>query len=139
MKCRIHQKIDMDRLASSLNLKQSDAERWIIGLINDSKLDAKIDSASNHVEMAKSYPSIYSQIVSKTKHLTYQTHALHNQVREYYGECQQQAEAEAAARRAHALQLAQAEKAAAEAAAAEAAAEAAKPVLTMAQKLAMKN
>jgi hypothetical protein len=77
--------------------------------------------------------------VSKTKHLTYQTHALHNQVREYYGECQQQAEAEAAARRAHALQLAQAEKAAAEAAAAEAAAEAAKPVLTMAQKLAMKN
>ena len=102
MKCRIHQKIDMDRLASSLNLKQSDAERWIIGLINDIKLDAKIDSASNHVEMAKSYPSIYSQIVSKTKHLTYQTHALHNQVREYYGECQQQAEAEAAARRAHA-------------------------------------
>jgi translation initiation factor 3 subunit E len=139
MKCRIHQKIDMDRLASSLNLKQSDAERWIIGLINDSKLDAKIDSASNHVEMAKSYPSIYTQIVSKTKHLTYQTHALHNQVREYYGECQQQAEAEAAARRARALQLAQAQKAAAEAKAREAAAEAAKPVLTMAQKLAMKN
>jgi translation initiation factor 3 subunit E len=87
MKCRIHQKIDMNQLAESLNLQQAEAERWIIGLINDSKLDAKIDSASNHVEMEKSYPSIYSQIVSKTKHLTFQTHALHDQVRDYYGEC----------------------------------------------------
>ena len=139
MKCQVHQKINVDRLASSLNLKQSDAERWIIGLINDSKLDAKIDSASNHVEMAKSYPSIYTQIVSKTKHLTYQTHSLHNQVREYYSECQKQAQAEAAALREAQAKIAE-EKAAAEAAKARAAAaEAAKPKLTMAQKLAMKN
>ena len=95
MKCRIHQKIDMNQLADSLNLQQAEAERWIIGLINDSKLDAKIDSASNHVEMEKSYPSIYSQIVSKTKHLTYQTHALHDQVRDYYGECKATAAAAA--------------------------------------------
>ena len=95
MKCRIHQKIDMNQLAESLNLQQAEAERWIIGLINDSKLDAKIDSASNHVEMERSYPSIYSQIVSKTKHLTYQTHALHDQVRDYYGECKATATAAA--------------------------------------------
>lgn len=98
MKCRIHQKIDMNQLAESLNLQQAEAERWIIGLINDSKLDAKIDSASNHVEMEKSYPSIYSQIVAKTKHLTYQTHALHDQVRDYYGECQATATAAAEAK-----------------------------------------
>ena len=138
MKCRIHQKIDMDRLASSLKLKQSDAERWIIGLINDSKLDAKIDSASNLVEMAKSYPSIYSQIVSKTKHITYQTHALHSQVREYFEECQTQAQAEAVARAARERELELKKKADEEAKAKKAAEEAAKPKLTMAQKLARK-
>ena len=126
----------MDRLASSLQLQQSEAERWIIGLINDNKLDAKIDSASNHVEMAKSYPSIYSQIVSKTKHITYQTHALHSQVREYFEECQTQAQAEAAERAAEERNRKLREKAEAEAKAKKEAEEAAKPKLTMAQKLA---
>lgn len=32
---------------------------------------------------------------SKTKHLTYQTHALHDQVRDYYGECKATAAAAA--------------------------------------------
>jgi translation initiation factor 3 subunit E len=110
MKCRIHQKIDMNQLAKSLNLQQAEAERWIIGLINDSKLDAKIDSASNHVEMEKTYPSIYSQIVSKTKHLTYQTHALHDQVRDYYGECKATAVAAAEERAQKAAALAAEQK-----------------------------
>ena len=97
-------------MAKSLNLQQAEAERWIIGLINDSKLDAKIDSASNHVEMEKTYPSIYSQIVSKTKHLTYQTHALHDQVRDYYGECKATAVAAAEERAQKAAALAAEQK-----------------------------
>ena len=76
MKCRIHQKIDMDRLASSLNLKQSDAERWIIGLINDSKLDAKIDSEKACVVMGTEKTSVYSQVIDKTRDLSNRSAAL---------------------------------------------------------------
>jgi len=49
-------------LSEKLNMDQEAAERWIVNLIRNAKLDAKIDSAANHVIMGTQYPSIYQQV-----------------------------------------------------------------------------
>jgi len=77
--CRIHQKIDISMLASKLAMDQDAAERWIVDLIRGAKLDAKIDSNNNHVIMGAQFPTIYEQVIDKTKDLASRSYALaHN-------------------------------------------------------------
>jgi len=45
-------------LAEKLNMDQEAAERWIVDLIRNARLDAKIDSAANHVIMGTKHPSM---------------------------------------------------------------------------------
>ena len=52
--CRIHQCISIKMLAQKLNMDTNDAERWIVNLIRNAKLDAKIDSQLGHVVMGES-------------------------------------------------------------------------------------
>merc|ERR1712127_864542 len=47
--CRIHQCISINMLADKLNMTGEDAERWIVNLIRNARLDAKIDSQQGHV------------------------------------------------------------------------------------------
>uniref|UniRef100_A0A7S2SQG8 Eukaryotic translation initiation factor 3 subunit E n=1 Tax=Rhizochromulina marina TaxID=1034831 RepID=A0A7S2SQG8_9STRA len=68
--CRIHRKIDISMLAEKLVMEPEDAEQWIVNLIRGAQLDAKIDSKDNCVIMGSSFPSVYQQIVDKTKDLT---------------------------------------------------------------------
>ena len=42
--CRIHQCISISMLAEKLNMSPEEAERWIVNLIRNARLDAKIDS-----------------------------------------------------------------------------------------------
>lgn len=42
--CRIHQCISIKMLAEKLNMTPEEAERWIVNLIRNARLDAKIDS-----------------------------------------------------------------------------------------------
>lgn len=88
--CSIHLTIDIDMLATNLNLDKEAAERWVIDLIDVLDLKAKIDSASSHVEMETRYPSIYQQIQDKTRELSRATFRLADNVREYYNECKTQ-------------------------------------------------
>jgi len=76
--CRIHQKIDIGMLAEKLNMTQAAAEKWIVNLIRNARLDAKIDSAANHVIMGTQYPSIYQQVIEKTKNLSFRSSLLAN-------------------------------------------------------------
>jgi hypothetical protein len=78
--CRIHQCIDIAMLAEKLNMDQEAAERWIVNLIRNAKLDAKIDSAAGHVIMGTQYPSIYQQVIEKTKGLPFRTYYISNQL-----------------------------------------------------------
>ncbi|CAB4069918.1 EIF3E [Lepeophtheirus salmonis] len=71
--CRIHQCITIDMLAEKLNMKPEDAERWIVNLIRNAKLDAKIDSQMGHVVMGKQTVSPYQQLIDKTKVLSLRT------------------------------------------------------------------
>lgn len=60
--CRIHQKIDINMLGQKLGMSPAEAEKWIVDLILDSKLVAKIDSRDNYVEMDTHSPSVYQQV-----------------------------------------------------------------------------
>ncbi|XP_031490093.1 eukaryotic translation initiation factor 3 subunit E [Nymphaea colorata] len=74
--CRIHRCIDIGMLAEKLNMSYDEAERWIVNLVRNSKLDAKIDSMSGTVVMGTSYVNVYEQIIESTKQLSVRTYML---------------------------------------------------------------
>jgi len=76
--CRIHQCIDIGMLSQKLNMDEESAERWIVNLIRNAKLDAKIDSEANTVLMGTQYPSVYQKVIEKTKGLSYRSYVLAN-------------------------------------------------------------
>jgi len=57
--CRIHQCIDIGMLSQKLNMNYDDAERWIVNLIRNARLDAKIDSKMGTVVMGTQHPNMY--------------------------------------------------------------------------------
>lgn len=67
--CRIHDKIDLNTLAAKLAMDQEAAERWIVDLIRNALLDAKIDSEEGCVIMGTDAQSVYEQVMEKTRDL----------------------------------------------------------------------
>jgi len=67
--CRIHNKIDLVALGEKLAMDQEQAERWIVDLIRNADLDAKIDSDEGCVVMGGSPLSIYEQVMDRTRDL----------------------------------------------------------------------
>ena len=57
--CSIHQCI-------SITMTPEEAERWIVNLIRNGKLDAKIDSKLGHMIMGNNAVSPYQQVIEKT-------------------------------------------------------------------------
>lgn len=74
--CRIHQCISISMLAEKLNMTPDEAERWIVNLIRNAKLDAKIDSQLGHVVMGIQTVSPYQQLIEKTKALSFRSQML---------------------------------------------------------------
>merc|ERR1719426_156892 len=71
--CRIHQCINIEMIASKLNMTAEEAELWIVKLIQNAKLDARIDSEKSRVVMSKAPPSVYQQVIEKTKNLSFRS------------------------------------------------------------------
>lgn len=71
--CRIHQKIDVSQLSARLNLSQEQGEKWIANLIQDTKMNAKIDESEGTVIMNHPITSVYRQVCEKTKGLTFRS------------------------------------------------------------------
>ena len=67
--CRIHNKIDLAALGQKLAMNQEEAERWIVDLIRNADLDAKIDSEEGCVVMGGSVQSIYEIVMERTRDL----------------------------------------------------------------------
>jgi translation initiation factor 3 subunit E len=67
--CRIHNKIDLAALGKKLAMDETEAERWIVDLIRNADLDAKIDSEEKCVVMGGSVQSVYEQVMEKTRDL----------------------------------------------------------------------
>merc|ERR1719205_268972 len=74
--CRIHQCISIAMLAEKLNMSAEEAERWIVDLIRNAKLDAKIDSKQGTVVMGVETNSPYQQLIEKTKALSFRSQML---------------------------------------------------------------
>merc|ERR1712189_158980 len=70
--CRIHQCISSSMLAEKLNMSTEEAERWILNLIRD----AKIDSKQGTVVMGVETNSPYQQLIEKTKALSFRSQML---------------------------------------------------------------
>jgi len=56
-------------LAQKLNMNSDAAEKWIVNLIRNAKLDAKIDSQNNCIIMGTQYPMVYQQVIETTKEI----------------------------------------------------------------------
>lgn len=67
-------------LADKLNMDPSEAECWIVNLIRNARLDAKIDSKLGHVVMGTQPLSPYQQLVEKIDSLSTRSEALTNLV-----------------------------------------------------------
>eukprot|EP01069_Polyplicarium_translucidae_P000485 Polyplicarium_translucidae@DN1263_c0_g1_i1.p1 len=68
--CRVHRRVDMTRVSNELRVDVEQVERWIIALVRHSKLNAKIDSENNCVEITGIVPSIYHTILEKSRVVT---------------------------------------------------------------------
>ncbi|OBZ87808.1 Eukaryotic translation initiation factor 3 subunit E [Choanephora cucurbitarum] len=74
--CRIHQKIDIKQMSQRLNLSQEEGEKWIVNLIRDTRVDAKIDFEENTVIMNTPITSVYQQVIERTKGLSFRSQVL---------------------------------------------------------------
>mmetsp|Transcript_120539 Transcript_120539/g.300699 ORF Transcript_120539/g.300699 Transcript_120539/m.300699 type:complete len:459 (-) Transcript_120539:136-1512(-) len=71
--CRIHQCINIEMISSRLNMEVEEAELWIVKLIQNAKLEARIDSEKSRVVMTKAPPNVYQQVIEKTKNLAFRS------------------------------------------------------------------
>merc|ERR1719187_415099 len=72
--CRIHQCISISMLAQKLNMSEEDAEKWVVNMIRNARLDAKIDSKQGHVVMGTQAAAVHQQVIDRTKGIMYRTH-----------------------------------------------------------------
>ncbi|KCV67938.1 hypothetical protein H696_05663 [Fonticula alba] len=64
---QIHKRIDNKMLAEYLHLDMEAAERWIVNMIRNASLDAKIDSTNNVVIMGQSQRNPNAQVIEITR------------------------------------------------------------------------
>ncbi|KAJ1960695.1 eukaryotic translation initiation factor 3 subunit E [Dipsacomyces acuminosporus] len=78
--CRIHKRIDMVGLTKKLNMKQAEGEKWIVKLIRDTRMDAKVDFKDNTVIMNPAYNPVYQQVIERTKALVFRSQVLNGAI-----------------------------------------------------------
>ncbi|TGO64975.1 hypothetical protein BOTNAR_0082g00170 [Botryotinia narcissicola] len=74
--CKIHQRIDIKDLSARLGLNQDDGEKWIVNLIRDTRVDAKIDYKEGTVVMNHPPSIVYQQVIERTKGGFFRTQVL---------------------------------------------------------------
>jgi translation initiation factor 3 subunit E len=84
--CRIHNKINLGALGKKLAMNQDEAERWIVDLIRNADLDARIDSEEGCVVMGGSVQSVYEQVMDRTRDLNVRSAALTQNLNNFLNE-----------------------------------------------------
>ncbi|KAF8857032.1 eukaryotic translation initiation factor 3 subunit E [Acephala macrosclerotiorum] len=74
--CKIHQRIDIKDLSTRLGLSEDEGEKWIVNLIRDTRVDAKIDYKEGTVVMNHPPSSVYQQVIERTKGGFFRTQVL---------------------------------------------------------------
>lgn len=78
--CKIHQRIDIKDLSTRLGLSESEGEKWIVNLIRDTKVDAKIDYKAGTVVMNHPSQSVYQSVIERTKGFYFRAQVLNSAV-----------------------------------------------------------
>ncbi|KAI9892642.1 MAG: eukaryotic translation initiation factor 3 subunit E [Vezdaea aestivalis] len=78
--CKIHQRIDIKDLSTRLGLSEDEGEKWIVNLIRDTRVDAKIDYKEGTVVMNHPPSSVYQQVIERTKGSFFRTQVLNSAV-----------------------------------------------------------
>jgi translation initiation factor 3 subunit E len=87
--CRIFNKIEIPTLGTKLNLAPEAAEKWIVNLIRNARLEAKIDSQANCVVMQTNEAgNPCSLVVERTKGLTFRSNVIGNYISKKVNELQ---------------------------------------------------
>jgi translation initiation factor 3 subunit E len=63
-------------LSTRLGLSQDEGEKWIVNLIRDTRVDAKIDYQAGTVVMNHPPQSVYQQVIERTKGGFFRTQVL---------------------------------------------------------------
>ncbi|KAI0379445.1 putative eukaryotic translation initiation factor 3 subunit 6 [Hypomontagnella monticulosa] len=74
--CKIHARIDIKDLSARLGLGEDEGEKWIVNLIRDTRVDAKIDYKEGTVVMNHPPSSVYQQVIERTKGGFFRTQVL---------------------------------------------------------------
>lgn len=74
--CKIFSRMNIRDLSAKLGLNPDDGEKWIVNLIRDTRLDAKIDSKDGTVVMNHPPNNVYQQVIEKTKGGFFRTQVL---------------------------------------------------------------
>ena len=74
--CKIYSRINMADLSEKLGLDPEKGEKWIVDLIRDTRMDAKIDSQAGTVIMNHPPNNVYQQVIEKTKGGFFRTQVL---------------------------------------------------------------
>lgn len=78
--CRIHQAIEIRSLADRLGMDNEATEKWIVNLIRNARLNARIDSKAGTVVIQTQTLSAYEQLLEKARGLSLRTFGLANTV-----------------------------------------------------------
>ncbi|GAA5952164.1 hypothetical protein JCM8115_003520 [Rhodotorula mucilaginosa] len=74
--CKIHHRIDIGELSDRLGLSREEGERWIVDLVRDARLDAKIDLKENIVQMNHADTPVYQSVIEKSRGLLFRSQAM---------------------------------------------------------------
>ncbi|GAA5927783.1 hypothetical protein JCM3775_006079 [Rhodotorula graminis] len=74
--CKIHHRIDIGELSDRLGLSREEGERWIVDLVRDARLDAKIDLKENIVQMNHADTPVYQTVIEKSRGLLFRSQAM---------------------------------------------------------------
>jgi len=78
--CKVYRKVEIKMVAECLGVPQDEAEVWIVNLIRNANMDAKIDLEKGVLLLTAAQPLVYEQILTKTRDLIPRTTILINNI-----------------------------------------------------------
>ena len=74
---KIHNKIDIKRIGDALGMTDfAEAERWVVTMIRDAGLNARINEKTGEVWLSQSRASKYSELIRQTEQIRFRTDIL---------------------------------------------------------------
>ncbi|CDW54243.1 eukaryotic translation initiation factor 3 [Trichuris trichiura] len=84
--CRINRCVSVSSLADKLSMTEEDAEKWVVNLIGQSRLDAKLDAKLGHIIVGNRLNNVYEMVMEATKTLSFRAQSLEFQLEKFMNE-----------------------------------------------------